>query len=82
MTRDGDGKQLNRGMCLGGPMDRQEGESRFPKGFILVDKSSNKCWVYAWKNSKFVAKEVEGRTLYHDLRVKAGHEHDYDVRAV
>lgn len=30
----------------GGPLDNQQVTSRFPRGFLLVDKPNARCWLY------------------------------------
>lgn len=37
---------LYSGIAVGGPMDGQVVESRFPGGILFVDKPSNRAWLY------------------------------------
>lgn len=40
--------ELFIGLCRGGPLDRQQTESRFCGGFILVDKPNRLVWTYEY----------------------------------
>lgn len=77
---------MYEGICFGGPLHGQEQVSRFPKGFLLIDKPANKCWIYRWNSetSTFTANEEEGvqvLTEGPDNRYRAAQESDYDVIA-
>ncbi|WP_157239515.1 hypothetical protein [Catenuloplanes japonicus] len=37
--------------CMGGPLHGQIQLSRFPAGFVLVDKPRHMAWVYRWDGS-------------------------------
>lgn len=63
-------------------MDGQTGQSRFPSGFLLVDKGNNKAWVYDWDGEQFTVRDPDGAELSTDGRMRAANEHTYDVRAV
>lgn len=79
------------GLAVGGPLDGETVQSRYPKGFLLVDKPNNRAWVYDYDEghnksgdrladrSRFVAREQY--TLDHAKRLRAAEEFDYDVRA-
>jgi len=71
------------GPCVGGPLDGQPGESRFPKGFLLVDKPNRRAWVYDANHDlmSFVVRDPAGDTLDEEGRWRAGSEFTYDVRA-
>lgn len=83
--------KLYRGICVGGPMDSQQGLSRFPKGFILVDAPNNRIWVYDYKDGpdpnssrladrpRFVAREQD--ELDPERARATANEPRYDVRA-
>lgn len=75
-------KTLYIGQCVGGPMDGEEGQSRFPKGFVLIDKPNSRAWVYDFEESTgvFTARSQD----VHDMQ-RANHAaegSDYDVRAL
>ena len=83
-----DRSALYTGRCVGGPFNGRVEQSRFPKGFIVVDKASGMVWIYDYSSpgdtgihSEFRCREPEGRTLVDEKRVEAALEHDYDVRA-
>ena len=70
------------GQCKGGPMDGQQGESRFPKGFVLIDRPNSAAWVYDYdpETSVFTAREQD---IHDNMRaLKAAEESNYDVRAL
>lgn len=72
------------GMCRGGPRDGEEAVSRFPKGFLLVDKPSGVCWIYDWAQDVpvFNCRRDTGYELDHNRRIKAAEQFDYDVVAM
>jgi hypothetical protein len=77
---------MYQGFCVGGPIAGQKWVSRFPKGFLLVDKPNNKCWIYDWNTTyeEFVARWDEGQEVHTegpDNRRRAAEEFDYDVLA-
>lgn len=76
-------KVLYSGTCRGGPLDGRAGYSRFPKGFVLVDKPNNAVWVYDY-DSDTSTFTMQDRPTYLN-RAKAwiaAQESDYDVRAL
>jgi hypothetical protein len=73
--------ELFEGDCSGGPLDGQPGQSRYPKGFLLVDKADNKAWVYDWNGSRFVVRDDKGAPVDSDGRMSAAESPDWDVRA-
>jgi hypothetical protein len=75
--------EFKEGTCRGGPLDGQPGQSRFPKGFLLVDKPKNLCWIYEWDNisREFYARDNEPMTVELEGRLRAADEHNYDVVA-
>lgn len=77
-------KVLYEGICFGGPMNGEIGISRYPKGFLLVDKAADKCWVYEWNADAgcFTARDDEPMSVSHEGRIRAATESDYDVLAV
>lgn len=77
-------KTLYEGLCFGGPMNGEVGISRFPKGFLLVNKAANECWIYEWDaNSKsFTVRNEQPMPVDFDGRIRAASESEYDVLAV
>lgn len=78
--------ELFSGTARGGPLDGTDQESRFPKGFLLVDKPNNRVWIYDYTDGEFVVREEEGVELVSDPdashnRFRAADERSYDVRA-
>lgn len=78
--------KLYEGSCIGGPLNGTVGQSRFPKGFLLVDKPNNKVWVYDYQNGEFTVRHPEGEKLNSDPtathnRFRAAEERSYDIRA-
>lgn len=76
------------GQCLGGPMNGQVGESRFPKGFLLVDRPANRVWIYDFVagDDVFQVRDESGTELISDPdaernRFRAAEESKYDIRA-
>ena len=79
-------KQIWNAPCVGGPMDGQDGVSRFPKGFLVVDRVAGKCWLYDYDGTSFVVREADGMDLIEDEnaennRYRAAEESEYDVIA-
>ena len=72
---------IYEGNCQGGPLDGQPGSSRFPSGFLLVDKAANKAWVYDWTGTVFNSRFEQPETLEYERRIKAAMSFDWDVRA-
>jgi hypothetical protein len=76
------------GPCIGGPMDKREMSSRFPKGFLLVDRPTQTCWVYDWLpgDQSFLVRISDGEPLVEDRdepknRYRAAEESEFDVIA-
>lgn len=74
------------GICVGGPWAGLTSQSRFPKGFVLVDRSAERVWVYdrievgdAPTGTSYVAREMD--VLDWSRLEKAAAEPKYDVRA-
>jgi hypothetical protein len=82
------------GPCLGGPMNARDGASRFPSGFILVDKESDLVWIYDYipygespTGGAFQVRMRDGEPLISDRdqpknRIRAAEEVEFDVRSV
>lgn len=47
---------LHRGVCTGGPLDGQTWESRFPDGFLLVDRPTQRVLIYDTCEDGFLAR--------------------------
>jgi len=77
---------MYEGMCFGGPMNRLIAISRFPKGFLLVDKPKGQCWLYDWDDttSSFTVRSEDPMPVLaegEDNRFRAAEEPYYDVLA-
>lgn len=73
---------------MGGPLDGRRAVSRFPRGFLLVDKPAGTCWLYDWADDRFVARNAEPQPVQDgpadgpgDSRYRAAAEADFDVLA-
>ncbi|MCG5464240.1 hypothetical protein MED01_002405 [Micromonospora sp. MED01] len=69
-------------------MDGTEAVSRFPQGFLLVDKPAGACWIYDWRDGQFVARSADPMPMQDgpadqpgDSRYRAAAEPHYDVLA-
>lgn len=69
------------GECHGGPWNGQDAMSRAPKGFLLVDKAAERCWIYDWNGSAYMCRETEGRGVEFERRIHAADSLDWDVIA-
>jgi hypothetical protein len=72
------------GMCVGGPYNDRTITSRFPGGFVLVDRVRNRAWVYVAGKSPdgvavFVCRDPAGAVLDEAGRWRAAESADYDV---
>lgn len=67
------------GECHGGPWNGKSAMSRFAKGFLLVDKAANRCWVYDWNGSAYLCRDEEPRVCDYDKRFEAAESTDWDV---
>ena len=77
-------KKLYEGICFGGPMNGEIGISRFAKGFLLVRKETDECWVYDWNDgsSSFTVRDDKPMPISREGRLRAAEGSDYDVLAV
>lgn len=79
-------KQLFEGVCVGGPLDGRDGQSRFPRGFVLIDKPGQRAWIYDRQGdgecAPFYVREADGRSLDDTLRWAAAESSDWDVRVL
>ncbi len=76
------------GPCTGGPLNGHRAFSRFPKGFLLVDKPAGACWLYDWDGAQFVARTEQPQPALDgpadgpgDSRYRAAAEPYFDVVA-
>lgn len=72
------------GTCHGGPLDGQPGLSRCPKGFLLVDRPADRCWIYEWDGNQFRVRDEAPMPVLTDgpvNRIRAAEEPNYDVIA-
>jgi len=75
---------MYEGICLGGPLNGQTMEVRFPKGFLLIDKPADKVWIYDRIEDGFVVRdEIPSKVLTEGPknRYRAAEESNYDVLA-
>jgi hypothetical protein len=70
---------MNQGECHGGPMDGLLGQSRFGKGFVVMDVLSRRACVYDAFGTRFVARAAD--TYDEEKAEKAAAGDTYDVRA-
>lgn len=87
-----DRSNLYTGQCVGGPLNGRVEQSRYPKGFVLVDKAARLVWIYDYEPndpsqtpgvfSTFRCRDLEGRSMEDQKRLDAAMGHEYDVRAV
>jgi hypothetical protein len=75
---------FNELICHGGPLDGLDMGSRFPKGFLLINKDKGEVIIYDVTPDGYVAGEVE--TLITDPHapknsIRAQAERSYDVVA-
>ena len=75
-------RSIYEGFCVGGPLDEQRGQSRYPSGFVAVDKPNRRAWIYDWSNNHFKVREPDGRPLDDALRIAAAESTDWDVISV
>ena len=73
--------KTQQGVCQGGPLNGKPAMSRFPKGFLLVDKQAGKAWVYDWTGAAFICRDDEPRDLDAEGRMDAAESTDWDVLA-
>ena len=80
-------KKLYRGRCAGGPLDGEEGISRFPKGFLVVNRPAKQVAIYDYAEALGVFEvrlDANGNWRLLEIfagRVRAAMESTYDVVA-
>ncbi len=70
---------MKQGTCHGGPMDGLRGQSRFAKGFVVLDVLSRRACVYDAHGTGFVARTADDYDEEKAEKAAAGDT--YDVRA-
>lgn len=77
---DYDDLEVYRGPVHGGPWDGQQAESRYPKGFLLVDMEHGVLWVYDLRDDgAFYARNTEPTPIDEDGRWRAADGDDFDI---
>lgn len=74
--------EVYQGRCVGGPYAGRTVTSRFPKGFLLVDRPTARAWLYDTTGDTFVCRGNGGKapmTLDTAARWRAAEEPYYDV---
>lgn len=79
-------EQLRIGPCIGGPLGMpgmtRPGQSRYPKGFLYVDKPNGLAWVYVWSEMDrmfFVRHERPMMLDSQRMRTTGRDRYDWDV---
>ena len=76
---------MYEGVCHGGPMHGHRATTRFPEGFLLVDKPRRWCWLYERVGEgDFYVRDAAGEQVHTDgpkNRYRAAFEGNYDVIA-
>jgi hypothetical protein len=71
------------GVCQGGPYHGCRITSRYPKGFLLVDKARSRAYVYDHDGAvTFLCRDPQGAPLDDAGRWRAAEEPAYDVLAL
>lgn len=75
------------GLCVGGPLDGENLTSRFPKGALVVDRPTERAWIYEWTGASFAVRSPEAMKLIDDETAdvnywRAAEEFNYDVIAL
>jgi hypothetical protein len=70
--------------CVGGPLDGKDTISRFPKGFLVVDKPAGRCWLYdiAADESGWILREGYPQAWDRQKSEEAAEGSDYDVLVI
>lgn len=77
-------KKIYEGVCSGGPLAGQFMQSRFPEGFLLVDRPNDQCWVYHWNPDLefFTVKSSDPMPIDRAKRFRTADEPRFDVIAM
>lgn len=73
---------LYTGRCNGGPFDGRPGESRYPGGFLLVDKPAGRSWLYTWTGDHFEVQDAQPAAFRSEQAITVATAGECDVRAV
>lgn len=62
-------EELYTGLAIGGPMEGQQVEGRFPGGILFVSKPTNKCWLYDFyaESGRFILRPVGYDAFWDDM---------------
>jgi hypothetical protein len=75
-----DDAEMFSGVAHDGPLDGQQIESRYPKGFLLIDMENEHVWIYDRREGGgFYARNTEPVKADEDGRWRAAEEEDYDI---
>lgn len=75
---------MYEGICHGGPLNGRTIIVRRPKGFLLVDRPADQCWIYEWRDDRFEVRDEQPAPVYVEgpvNRYRAAEEGNYDVVA-
>lgn len=82
------------GPCLGGPIHAQDGVSRYSSGFLLIDRVTNRVWIYDYvpfgespTGGAFQIRIQDGEDLIQDWdaprnRYRAAQEKEFEIRTL
>lgn len=70
------------GLCHGGPLDGKTMISRFPAGFLLVDKPGGLVWIYDTIGSGWDCRASSPEPWNRDKSYDAANGNTYDVIAL
>jgi len=77
---DDDDPDLYEGPVRGGPWNGRQAQSRFPSGFLLIDRPARQCWIYdRGTDGVFTARSETPLALDDAKRWQAASEEDYDI---
>lgn len=72
---------LYEGICEDGPLENNMMISRYPKGFLLIDKPANECWIYDWTGVSFSVRADCPLQIIESSRYITAEGQDFDVIA-
>jgi hypothetical protein len=76
---DGDA-DLYDGPVHGGPWDGRHAQSRFPRGFLLIDRVADQVWIYdRGDDGAFTARSDTPMAVDDAKRWRAAEEDEYDI---
>jgi hypothetical protein len=77
---------LFTGRCVGGPLDGQDTESRYPNGFVVIDRPNKRAWIYDHdrKTGVFRVRSEDGHPelIGSERRYRVATLLRYDIRAL